>query len=173
MESRPKPKLNIKWIFEKLGAAGITRIILMVILVVFLALVYRSASAEDVPMEDIEAALLKKTKMGQMEKCTNRKLMQFIGLDYSDYDSYVYYKSTEALSVDELLVVKAYDRDDLQAVQTAVEDRVDDQITTFEGYGPEQVALLKDAVIYKRGNYIFCCVGADADKCEGVFKRAI
>ncbi|WP_342718846.1 MBOAT family O-acyltransferase [Hornefia porci] len=80
--------------------------------------------------------------------------MQFMGLDYSDYDSYIYYKSREALGVQEVLVVRVYRRDDLTAVEDAIDRRVADQTRTFEGYGPSQVAMLKNAIIYKRGNYI-------------------
>ena len=124
-------------------------------------------------MDTIEHSLKTETDLGSMTRCSNRQLMQFIGLDYSNYQSYIYYKSKEALGVDELLIVKAHNRDDLTAVQDAVEQRIADQIQAFSGYGPDQVAELKNAVIYKRGNYLFYCTAKDPDQYEGVFRHVI
>ncbi|WP_342718848.1 DUF4358 domain-containing protein [Hornefia porci] len=113
-------------------------------------------SAPDVPM-DRRIRSAEGTGLSSMQKCSNRQLMQFMGLDYSDYDSYIYYKSREALGAGGSGCPR-YRRDDLTAVEDAIDRRVADQTRTFEGYGPSQVAMLKNAIIYKRGNYIFYCV---------------
>ena len=158
---------------DKLGQVGIIKLILILILVVFLMLVYQSARAEDVPVDTIEQALRKETDIESMEKCGNRQLMQFIGLDHSQYDGYIYYRTREALGVDELLIVKAQEREDLPQVEDMVEQRIKDQMVTFDSYGPSQVRLLKNAVIYKKGNYLFYCVGKDPDRYEEVLKHAV
>lgn len=152
----------------------IKKTIFIVILAVFLALVYADGSAKDVSMKTIENQL---TKTGQvdesMAKCTNRDLMQFMELDYEQYEGCLYYKGKEALSVDEILIVKAKDRDDLAAVKDAVEERIDAQIKTYESYGPKQVALLENAVVTTKGRYLFYCTGKSAEKTEEVFEDVI
>ncbi len=147
--------------------------IFVLILIVFLTMIYADGSSRDVPMTDIEKQLLESTDMNKMVKCSNRNLMQFFGLDYEQYDSHIYYKGTEALSVDEVLVIKAFSKNDLNNVKDAVENRIDTQITTFEGYGPKQVALLKNAVVTTKGNYLFYAVCDDAEKIEEVFEHVI
>lgn len=149
------------------------KIIFVAVLIIFLALVYSMQDADDVSLSQIDNALQEQTDISDMQKCTDRQLMQFIGLDASSYDSYIYYKSKAALGADELLIVKAKNKSDLDGVQDAVETRIDNQIKTFEGYGPEQVAMLKNAVIEKRGNYLFYCTADNPQEYEEVFKNAI
>ena len=94
----------------------IKKAVFVVILMIFLTSVYARAGAKDVPMEEIEKQLTAKCDMEQMAKCDNRNLMQFLGLDYEQYDSHLYYKGKEALSVDEVLIVKVHEKDDLDSV---------------------------------------------------------
>lgn len=147
--------------------------VFVVILIIFLFSVYARAGAKDVPMKEIEKALTAQTDMTQMAKCDNRNLMQFFGLDYEQYDSYLYYKGKEALSVDEVLVIKTHEKTDLDNIKDAVEKRIDSQIATFDGYGPTQVALLSNAVIITKGNYLFYCTGKNADDTGEVFRNVV
>lgn len=160
-------------IIEKEESTVIIKVLFVVFLIAFMAFVYSRASAKDVSLGKIEDTMINKTNIEEMEKCTDRKLKQFIGLDASSLKEFFYYKSKEALGVDEVLVVKVKNRESLTAVQSAVESRVESQIDLFDSYGPEQVKLLKDSVIIKKGSYIFYCTGKDRDKYEEVFKNAI
>ncbi len=143
------------------------------VLAAFLASVYVMNDAENVPMAKIEDSLTRETDLGDMKKCNTRELLEFMGIDYSLYDEVLYCKSKVALDVTELLIVKANDKKDLNGVQDAVEKRVSSQINTYRDYGPEQVSQLKNAVILKRGNYLFYCVAADPEKYEEVFSNAV
>lgn len=145
----------------------------IVVLAVFLVFVYTGQNAGDVPMEEIEKQLVEQTELTEMQKCGNRTLMQFYGLDYEQFDSYIYYKSDKALSVEELLIVKAKDRADLASVKEAAESRIQSQIKTYEGYGPKQVAMLKNAIVTLRGSYLFCCIADAPETYKEVFTDVI
>lgn len=154
--------------------ALVMKIVLVAVLLLFLFFVYRGNSAKDVPVKDIESALVKQTNIEKiMEPCGDRDLLQFMGLDYRDYDSYVYYKTSEALGVDELLIVKVKNRSDLTGVEDAVDKRVSSQITKFDSYGPSQVRELNNAIIEKKGKYLFYCTAKSPEKYEEVFRNAI
>lgn len=154
--------------------ALVIKIVLVAALLLFLFFVYRGNSAKDVPVKDIESALVKQTNIEKiMEPCGDRDLLQFMGLDYRDYDSYVYYKTSEALGVDELLIVKVKNRSDLTGVEDAVDKRVSSQITKFDSYGPSQVRELNNAIIEKKGKYLFYCTAKSPEKYEEVFRNAI
>ncbi|MBR3146759.1 MAG: DUF4358 domain-containing protein [Eubacterium sp.] len=143
------------------------------VLIIFLAAVYDMNDARNVPMRDIENRLKSETDIEDLKKCNTRELLEFIGIDYSGYKEVLYYKSRVALDVTELCIIKAASRKDLNDVQDAVEKRVDSQINTYRDYGPKQVNQLKNAVITKRGNYLFYCVADDAEKYEEVFRHAV
>lgn len=149
------------------------KVIFLVILIAFLAMVYADGSAKDVPMETIEDKLIETVHIDDMAKCGNRNLMQFLNLDYEQYESYIYYKGKEALSVEELLIIKAKNKDDLSSVKDAVEERIQSQIKTYEGYGPAQVSQLENAVVTTKGAYLFYCTGESAEKTEEVFEDVI
>ncbi len=154
--------------------ALVIKVVLVAVLLLFLFFVYRGNSAKDVPVKDIETALVKQTNIEKiMEPCGDRDLLQFMGLDYRDYDSYVYYKTSEALGVDELLIVKVKNKSDLTGVEDAVDKRVSSQITKFDSYGPSQVRELNNAIIEKKGKYLFYCAAKSPEKYEEVFRDAI
>ena len=143
------------------------------VLIIFLAAVYDMNDARNVPMRDIENSLKAKTDIEELKKCNTRELLEFVGIDFSGYSEVLYYKSRVALDVTELCIVKAHSRNDLNDVQDAVEKRVDSQINTYRDYGPKQVNQLKNAVITKRGKYLFYCVADEAEKYEEVFRHAV
>ena len=151
----------------------VIKVVLAAVLIFFLAAVCSLQDARDVPLSDIDKILQKETKIGKMENCGERQLMQFIGIDASGYDSFIYYKTKKALGVDELLIIKANPGQELNNALDAVETRIHNQISTFEGYGQEQVALLKKAIITQRGDYLFYCVANSPEKYEEVFNRAV
>jgi hypothetical protein len=151
----------------------LVRIFLIGVLALFLWGIYSSSRALDVSMDSIREALIQNTDIQEMEGCNNRKLLQFLNINYQNYDSYTYWKSTASLGVDEVLVVKVRDTSDLDDVKDAVESRVKSQEKVFESYGPDQMKLLGNAVIETRGKYLFYCVSNDATKYEEVFRDAV
>jgi hypothetical protein len=146
---------------------------LLVVLFAFLAIVYSRENAKDVSMDKIEAQLIKKTNIEKLQKQKPRDLVQFIGLDANNYEAVLYYKSKEALSVDEVLVIKVRNKSDVKAVKDAVEKRITSQIEAFDNYGPEQVKELKNAIVTSRGKYVFYGVAKDPDKYEEVLLSVI
>lgn len=151
----------------------LVRLALILVLFLFLRGIYASASARDVDMADIRSAMLQNTDIGKMKECNNRKLMQFMGINYENYDSYLYYKSKESLGVDEVLVVKVRSAADLDGLKDAAENRVQSQEKAFDGYGTNQMKLLANTVIETKGNYLFYCVAENPGKYEEVFRHAV
>lgn len=157
----------------EISGSLIAKALFIVVLIIFLAAVYHSADANDINLGSLEQDLLKQTDLSSMKECSDRELKEFMGLDANKYEGVIYYKSKKALGVNELLIVKAKTRGAIDSVKDAVQKRIDDQTKAFEGYGPEQIKLLKSAVVYTRGNYLFYCVDDDTDQYEEVFKDAI
>lgn len=151
----------------------IKKVIFVIILIGFLVIVYSNGNAKDVSMDQIEETMTKNTEIEKMEKASNRDLMQFINLDYEQVNSYIYYRNTAALSVEEILIVKVNDDSQLDSIKDIVEERIDNEIKTFEGYGAAQVSMLKNAIITTKGNYLFYCASKSPEKYEEVFLNVI
>lgn len=151
----------------------IIKIVLVAVLIAFLITVYAQNNAKDVPMSTIDKAFQKQTSVTTMKKCNSRELMEFMGIDSSQYEGFMYYKSKNALGVSEVLVLKAHKGTSLSGAEDAAETRIDSQTHTFESYGPKQVSMLKNAIVLKKGQYLFYCTAKNPDKYEEVFKNVI
>lgn len=150
------------------------RIAFIVILAVFVFLIFTASNARNVDLATVETTLKSDTDITTvMRKMGDRELMQFTGLNANDYEQVLYYRNTAALAVDELLIVKLSNAEDINGVEEAVEARVATQLKYYDSYGPEQCALLKDAVQTKKGNYFCYCVAENADQYEEVLLDAI
>lgn len=141
---------------------------------VFLTFVHSEQTSKDVPLDNIDSQI--KTTMAdcQMNKCSDRDLAHFIGLNHNSFEGYIYYKSGEALGVDEVLILKSPDKKTLNEARDAIDKRIQTQKSTFEGYGPKQVAELKNALVIQKGNYLLYSVGEkNNEKIEEVYKNVI
>lgn len=151
----------------------IKKVIFGLILLAFLFYVYSDQNAKDVSMDKIKDAMVKDEAVAAMEEGTARDVMHYFGIDVNSYEGVIYFKGTEALSVNELLIVKGSSRDAVSPVRDAIDSRVDAQIKTFEGYGPEQVALLNDYIVFQKGNYIFYCTDGQSGRIAEEFRDVI
>ncbi len=149
------------------------KIILLTVLTALLLLIYSNQTADDVSILDIESELCSKIDLSSLDKLKDRDLVHFFNIEPSSTEGYLYYKSNESLCVDELLIIKTSSHSELAPFRDAIENRINSQISTFEGYGPEQVSSLEDALIIQKGQYILYYVGDNSEKIEEVFKNAI
>ncbi|NLA69509.1 MAG: DUF4358 domain-containing protein [Clostridiales bacterium] len=156
------------------GLAMLVKAGFIIILALFLLFIYNRNSATDVAKEDISNELLKSTDVAEvMSPASDRDTMQFLGLDATKYEYTIYYRNTTALAVDELLIVKVKDTSSLASISDTVQKRIDSQIKAYEGYGAEQVKLLKSAVTLKKGDYYFYCTATNAEKYKEVLLDVI
>lgn len=151
----------------------IKKIFYTLILIIFLASIYVHGNAEDIPLHDVNKMLMEEKTLSSMTASYDRQMMEFMNIDPDSLTEYIYYQGTEALSVEELLIIKVKDRSQLSSLKDAIEQRIEEQINTFESYGPVQVAMLENAIISTRGNYIFYSVGEHSEKYKEVFFNAI
>lgn len=145
----------------------------LIILVVFLIFVYWTESAKDIPVTNIEKELSKNKYVKEMQVQTPRELERYMQISASDYDGFFYARSTKNLAVDEVLVVKVKSREQLNQLKDAVDTRLKQQITNYQGYAPKQVSMLKNAKTFTKGNYILYCVSKKPDSISEDFTDVI
>ena len=77
------------------------------------------------------------------------------------------------MDAEELLIVKLKDTSQAEAVETAINKRLETQKNSFEGYGIEQYDLLEKHVLDVQGNYILYVVHTDAAKADQAFRDSL
>lgn len=149
------------------------KVIFLIILAIFLIFVYWTESAKDVPMNTIEKELLKNKYVNEMKVQTARELKRYMQISASDYDGFFYARSVNNLAVDEVLIIKVKSKEQLDYLKDAVDTRLKQQITNYQGYAPKQVSMLKNAKTFTKGNYIFYCVSKKPDSISEEFTDVI
>jgi len=108
-----------------------------------------------------------------MEESPARYMKKIYGLNPEDYENILIYIPTTNMSAQELLLVKLRSADQSDAVVEAIENRMESQYNIFEGYAPEQVAILDNAVVDPQGNYILYISGDNAEKIDEAFRSSL
>lgn len=149
--------------------ASYIKIILVVLLLVFIIIDVGSDKVSKTDIETVKKEVNKVSGFAEVPEAENRLIKRFYGLTPSEYEDVILYAPQDDMAVDEMLIVKLKDVSQQEAVQTAVEKRLDTQLKSFEGYGAEQVAMLNKHVLSVEGNYIFYMVGENAQEAQKAF----
>ena len=148
----------------KLTGSLIIKSVMVIFLVVYLRRLYVSDYAADVSMDKISAALEQVSGVTDLSEPGVSGLRRFYQIDENDIDSYFFRKAASPMSVDEVLVVKANSSSEASAYLEAAQAHLESQKNIFEGYGTDQMALLGEASVEKRGAYVWYFCGENAQE---------
>ena len=149
------------------------KIALTVLLVVFILVDTGKDASSNAEIEDVSAQVVKAAKLSEETPAGNRMVKRFYGLNPGDYEGVVLYAPKDNMDVNELLIVKLKDTSQSKAVESAIRQRLDTQLKSFEGYGAEQTALLEAHKLQVKGNYIFFMVGDRAAAAQKAFLKSL
>ncbi|MEG1715174.1 MAG: DUF4358 domain-containing protein [Lachnospiraceae bacterium] len=161
-------KKNTEWDMLELFKIG-----MIAILIVYIGVLLAINGNSKVPFQTVSKAVEKKADLKVMDKAEIRELRKYYGLNAKDYDGTLFYHSKSSMGVEELLLIKVKNNSQTEAVEKAIEQRVDAQKKNFEGYGVEQMKLLNDAVWEIRGNYIFLSIAKNAETVQKTFRSSL
>ena len=147
----------------KLTGSLIIKSVMVIFLVVYLGRLYVSDYAADVSMDKISASLEQVSGVTDLCEPGVSGLRRFYQIDENDIDSYFFRKAASPMSVDEVLVVKA-NSSEASAYLEAAQAHLESQKNIFEGYGTDQMALLGEASVEKRGAYVWYFCGKNAQE---------
>lgn len=148
----------------KLTGSLIIKSVMVIFLVVYLGCLYVSDYAADVSIDKISAALEQVSGVTDLSEPGVSGLRRFYQIDENDIDSYFFRKAASPMSVDEVLVVKANSSSEAGAYLEAAQAHLESQKNIFEGYGTDQMALLGEASVEKRGAYVWYFCGKNAQE---------
>ena len=146
---------------------------ILLILLIYIGILLALKGGSNASFESVSKAVLKVADVKEMTKGTERDLKRYYGLNIREFDDVMFYYTNETMGVEELLVIKLSSEQDAQATEEAIQKRLDTQIDNFEGYGAEQVKLLKESLQKTKGNYVFFAVSPNAEKLEKAFLKSL
>ncbi len=138
-----------------------TELICIISAIVFIIFTQQGEAPTDMSANEIFSLL---EEASADELCSRDKLYMKdkLGIEL-DGESFVWYSSDDVMNVNELIVAVADDAQ-LNELKSLLEEYVDEKYKLFNGYAPEEAALLGSAVIEIKANVLFFCVGESADE---------
>lgn len=152
---------------------GVIKYILILFLLAFIVSLLSSGEISDADIKDVSKQVVKAYGAKGLSAADNRMVKRLYGINANDYEGVTLYVSDSNMKVEELLIVKLKDVSQSEAVEAAIEGRLDKQLESFEGYGVEQSKLLKDHVLDVKGNYILYVVDKNAKKADKAFQKSL
>ena len=143
----------------KLTGSLIIKSVMVIFLVVYLGRLYVSDYAADVSMDKISASLEQVSGVTDLSEPGVSGLRRFYQIDENDIDSYFFRKAASPMSVDEV-----NSSSEASAYLEAAQAHLESQKNIFEGYGTDQMALLGEASVEKRGAYVWYFCGENAQE---------
>ncbi len=149
------------------------KIALTVLLVVFILVDAGKDASSSADIKDVSAQVVKAAKLTEETPAGSRLVKRFYGINPGDYEGVVLYAPKDNMDVNEMLIVKLKDKSQSKIVEAAIQERLDTQLKSFEGYGAEQTALLNEHKLQVKGNYIFYMVGDRAAAAQKAFLKSL
>ncbi len=124
-------------------------------------------------IDQIEASMKQEVQFEKMEKGDNKSLKRFYKLNANDYDGVVLYTPKSTMDVNEVLIVKVKDKSQIESLEDSIDSRINYQLQSFSGYGPEQCALVNNYELKTKGNFVFFAISENAEQIKEAFLDSI
>lgn len=135
-----------------------------VIVLIVLGIAGHQYKVSDTPFQTVLSAVTSKVDLSPMKEGSTQMIRRLYGIDPAAFEECALYYPSTNMGAEEILLVKLKDAADVETLTAAAEKRIADQLNVFEGYGVEQVALLKNnARIETPGNYFLFIVNGAAE----------
>ena len=156
------------WIFEAV------RWITVVAAVVYLLVMFGGSGLSSASFAEVSAAVMETVDTTNMQQAENRMVKRLYGLEPGSFEGCLLYYPTTNMGAEEVLIVKLSDTAQGEPVADAVQQRLQTQRNTFEGYGVEQFDLLTNHyVLQVQGNFVLFAVGEFSTDALAAFRDAL
>ena len=127
----------------------------------------------DKTVEEIENSMIEKIKFEKMEKGDSKSLKRFYKLNANDYEGVILYTPKSTMDVNEVLIVKVKDKSQIESLEDSIDSRINYQLQSFSGYGPQQCALVDDYELKTKGDFVFFAISENANEIKEAFLDSI
>lgn len=162
-------KIDIKSLKVAIG----TLVFMIMITIIISNLIISRGTYKDISLGEVMENISNSVELNEFKLGKDKDLKRLYGLSINDFDEAVIYTPKTNMDVNEILIIKVKDSSQIDAVEEAVENRVKNQLNSFEGYGVEQCDLLDDYEVKIIGSYIFYGVAENIGEIKSAFKDAV
>lgn len=161
------------WSKVKIPVLEVIKWLLVIGTVVFLYFSSAQGRESQTEFSVMSEAVAGAADLSTMQEADNQMVKRLYGLSPDDYEGVLLYYPTTNMGAEEILLVKLKDTSQQETVKAAMEERVETQKASFDGYGINQYEMLEQSVIEIRGNYMLLVVASDTAPVRQAFLDAL
>ncbi len=124
-------------------------------------------------IKEIEKTMINQVELKKMEKGDSKTLKRFYQLNANDYDGVLLYTPESTMDVNEMLIIKVKDKSQIESLEDSIDSRINYQLQSFSGYGPEQCSLVDNYELKTKGDFVFFAISENAEELKEAFLDSI
>lgn len=151
----------------------VKELICVILTVVFIVFVTSDTPDSDKTVNEVCDSVIKVMDMNELQERKKNQFKKEFLLNPNDYDGVVYYSSDSVIQVRELLVVRLKNEEQSEQLIENIQKRIEQKITLFKGYSPEEEALLRSYVLENTRGFVLFAVCDNPEQLVQTFKDSL
>lgn len=151
----------------------IAEIICIVILVVFIGFLSKEETTSDKTAKEVAKAVFSAVDTSGLKKQSELQIKKELSLSVDSFDGMYFIKSDDIMDVREIIIIKLKDGTSSDEATQKIKKRLEDKQTLFEGYAPEQSAMLQNYVLKQKAGFVFYAVLTDKEAALSAFNKIL
>lgn len=148
-------------------------ILCIVILAVFIFNITQSEVYSEMTAKQMLSEVKESFSVEKLKSIKKNKLLEEFSFDFDTIDSFSYYASDSIMIVDELLIIKLKQEVKPDECERIITERLEEKLNLFEGYAPNESALLENYVLKSKSGFVFYAVGEEAQAAVEKFMSVV
>lgn len=117
---------------------------------------------ETVALADVYAAIKDNVELVSPMEPGADFIMNFFGINISEYEEYVFEMSEEAVSAETIIMIKTNGSDQTDSAKAALETYIEDKKMELDNYLPEEYDITADSQVVIKGDYVYLVISHNA-----------
>lgn len=151
----------------------IAEIICIVILVAFIGFLSKEETTSDKTAKEVAKAVFSAVDTSGLKKQSELQIKKELSLSVDSFDGMYFMKSDDIMDVREIIIIKLKDGASSDEAIQKIKKRLEDKQTLFEGYAPEQSAMLQNYVLKQKAGFVFYAVLTDKEAALSAFNKIL
>lgn len=151
----------------------IAEIICIVILVAFIGFLSKEETTSDKTAKEVAKAVFSAVDTSGLKKQSELQIKKELSLSVDSFDGMYFIKSDDIMDVREIIIIKLKDGASSDEAIQKIKKRLEEKQTLFEGYAPEQSAMLQNYVLKQKAGFVFYAVLTDKEAALSAFNKIL
>lgn len=145
----------------------------VVLLVLFVVSLSSQKTQSEKTAQEIFDGICEVVDISELSECDENKIEEKCDVSFENFSSAVYYASDYIMEVREVLILKPNDASLCDDIMATLEEKTEEKKTLFEGYAPNESALISNYVLEEKSGIIIYAVCDNPQQLKDTFKSLV